>query len=66
MLSGYLGDPGVAARVHDVAGRGVADDLARRRATTVLLVTHEARVAAYSDRDVTVRDGRARDLEHAV
>jgi putative ABC transport system ATP-binding protein len=26
--------------------------------TTVVLVTHEARVAAYADRDVTVRDGK--------
>jgi putative ABC transport system ATP-binding protein len=29
----------------------------------VVLVTHEARVAAYSDREVVVRDGRSRDLE---
>jgi putative ABC transport system ATP-binding protein len=31
---------------------------AREHGTTVVLVTHEARVAAYADRDVTVRDGR--------
>ena len=31
---------------------------AREQGTTVVLVTHEARVAAYADRDVTVRDGR--------
>jgi putative ABC transport system ATP-binding protein len=31
---------------------------ARERGTAVVLVTHEARVAAYSDREVVVRDGR--------
>ncbi|MET8327115.1 ABC transporter ATP-binding protein [Streptomyces sp. NPDC005181] len=41
-------------------------DAARSADVAVVLVTHEARVAAYSDRDVTVRDGRARDLEHAA
>ncbi|HWK26649.1 MAG TPA: ABC transporter ATP-binding protein [Solirubrobacter sp.] len=35
---------------------------ARERQTAVVLVTHEARVAAYSDREVIVRDGRTRDL----
>jgi putative ABC transport system ATP-binding protein len=35
---------------------------ARERRTAVVLVTHEARVAAYSDREVVVRDGRTRDL----
>jgi putative ABC transport system ATP-binding protein len=33
---------------------------ARERGTAVVLVTHEARVAAYSDREVVVRDGRTR------
>ncbi|CAM5661569.1 ABC transporter ATP-binding protein OS=Streptomyces antimycoticus OX=68175 GN=SANT12839_060230 PE=3 SV=1 [Streptomyces antimycoticus] len=28
----------------------------------MVLVTHEARVAAYSDREVVVRDGKARDM----
>ncbi|MEE1771430.1 ABC transporter ATP-binding protein [Streptomyces sp. JV185] len=41
-------------------------EAARSANVAVVLVTHEARVAAYSDRDVTVRDGRTRDLEHAV
>ncbi|MFD7498857.1 ABC transporter ATP-binding protein [Streptomyces sp. NPDC059832] len=41
-------------------------EAARSTNVAVVLVTHEARVAAYSDRDVTVRDGRTRDLEHAV
>ena len=32
---------------------------AREEGTTVILVTHDARVAAYADREVVVRDGRA-------
>ncbi|CAM5421517.1 ABC transporter ATP-binding protein [Streptomyces abikoensis] len=35
---------------------------ARDTRAAVVLVTHEARVAAYSDREVVVRDGRARDM----
>jgi putative ABC transport system ATP-binding protein len=31
---------------------------ARQQGTTVILVTHEPRVAAYADREVIVRDGR--------
>jgi putative ABC transport system ATP-binding protein len=31
---------------------------AREHGTTVVIVTHEARVAAYADREVIVRDGR--------
>jgi putative ABC transport system ATP-binding protein len=31
---------------------------AREQGTTVILVTHEARVAAYADREVIVRDGK--------
>ncbi|MEV6163320.1 ABC transporter ATP-binding protein [Streptomyces sp. NPDC052052] len=38
-------------------------EAARSENVAVVLVTHEARVAAYSDRDITVRDGRVRDLE---
>jgi putative ABC transport system ATP-binding protein len=34
---------------------------AREEGTTVLLVTHDARVAACADREVMVRDGRVRD-----
>jgi putative ABC transport system ATP-binding protein len=37
---------------------------ARESRAAVVLVTHEARVAAYSDREVVVRDGRTRELEH--
>ncbi|WP_020573813.1 ABC transporter ATP-binding protein [Actinopolymorpha alba] len=38
---------------------------ARDTGAAVVLVTHEPRVAAYSDREVVVRDGRTRDLEVA-
>ena len=37
-------------------------DAARERSTTVVLVTHEPRVAAYADREVIVRDGRVTSL----
>jgi len=39
---------------------------ARERGTTVILVTHEPRVAAYADREVIVRDGRVRTLTGAA
>ncbi|SBT51263.1 ABC transporter ATP-binding protein [Micromonospora auratinigra] len=39
---------------------------ARETGAAVVLVTHEARVAAYSDREVVVRDGRARSLEQVA
>jgi putative ABC transport system ATP-binding protein len=41
-------------------------DAARSANAAVVLVTHEARVAAYSDREIVVRDGRSRDMERAV
>ncbi|SBT54198.1 ABC transporter ATP-binding protein [Micromonospora narathiwatensis] len=41
-------------------------DAARESGAAVLLVTHEPRVAAYSDREVVVRDGRARSLEQVA
>ncbi|MFC4585650.1 ABC transporter ATP-binding protein [Sphaerisporangium corydalis] len=37
---------------------------ARETRAAVALVTHEARVAGYSDREVVVRDGRTRHMEH--
>ena len=37
-------------------------EAARDSGAAVVLVTHEARVAAYSDREIVVRDGKARDL----
>ncbi|MEW9528707.1 ABC transporter ATP-binding protein [Microbispora sp. NPDC049125] len=39
---------------------------ARDTGAAVVLVTHEPRVAGYSDREVVVRDGRTRDLERAL
>ncbi|WP_433789361.1 ABC transporter ATP-binding protein [Actinoplanes sp. CA-252034] len=38
---------------------------ARDTGAAVVLVTHEARVAAYSDREAVVRDGRVREQEYA-
>ncbi|MFE6752979.1 ABC transporter ATP-binding protein [Streptomyces sp. NPDC057684] len=38
-------------------------EAARSTHAAVVLVTHEARVAAYSDREIIVRDGRSRDME---
>ncbi len=38
---------------------------AREQGTTVILVTHDARVAAYADREVVVRDGTVRTLTGA-
>jgi putative ABC transport system ATP-binding protein len=35
---------------------------ARQQGTTVIVVTHEPRVAAYADREVIVRDGRVNSL----
>jgi putative ABC transport system ATP-binding protein len=40
--------------------------MAREAGAAVVLVTHEPRVAAYSDREVVVRDGRTRDLAAAA
>jgi putative ABC transport system ATP-binding protein len=39
---------------------------ARERGTTVILVTHDARVAAYADREVVVRDGTVSTLTGAM
>ena len=38
----------------------------RQQGTTVVLVTHEPRVAAYADREVVVRDGKVTALDRAV
>ncbi|WP_240139314.1 ABC transporter ATP-binding protein [Streptomyces sp. MUM 178J] len=37
-------------------------EAARSANAAVVLVTHEARVAAYSDREIVVRDGKSRDM----
>ncbi len=39
---------------------------AREHGTTVILVTHDARVAAYADREVVVRDGQVSSLTGAT
>ena len=39
---------------------------AREEGTTVVLVTHEPRVAAYADREVVVRDGTVASLDRAL
>ncbi|GGZ77241.1 ABC transporter ATP-binding protein [Streptomyces subrutilus] len=41
-------------------------EAARSTNAAVVLVTHETRVAAYSDREIVVRDGRSRDMERIV
>ncbi|MFF7313413.1 ATP-binding cassette domain-containing protein [Streptomyces sp. NPDC008137] len=41
-------------------------EAARSTNAAVVLVTHETRVAAYSDREIVVRDGRSRAMERAV
>ena len=51
-----------------VSGELVMDLLtaaAREHGTTVVLVTHDARVAAYADREVVVRDGKVSTLTGA-
>jgi putative ABC transport system ATP-binding protein len=39
---------------------------AREQGSTVILVTHEPRVAAYADREVIVRDGKVSTLTGAA
>lgn len=39
---------------------------AREQGTTVVLVTHDPRIAAYADREVTVRDGKVVGAERKV
>ncbi|MFJ4624336.1 ABC transporter ATP-binding protein [Streptomyces sp. NPDC088812] len=41
-------------------------EAARSANTAVVLVTHEARVAAWSNREIVVRDGKSRDMERIV
>ncbi len=40
-------------------------DSARAEGTTVVLVTHDARIAAFADREVVVRDGVVSDYSRA-
>jgi len=51
----------VAFSTDSLTGEQVMDllvDAAREQGTTVILVTHEPRVAAYADREIIVRDGQ--------
>ncbi len=41
-------------------------EAARSANAAVVLVTHETRVAAYSDREIVVRDRKSRDMERIV
>ncbi|GAA2064656.1 ABC transporter ATP-binding protein [Streptomyces albiaxialis] len=41
-------------------------DAARQTGAAVVLVTHEARVAAFADREIVVRDGKVRDMAGAA
>ncbi|MET7304120.1 ABC transporter ATP-binding protein [Embleya sp. NPDC005575] len=41
-------------------------EAARDTKAAVVLVTHESRIAAYSDREIVVRDGRSRDMARAT
>jgi putative ABC transport system ATP-binding protein len=42
---------------------GLLVDLARQQGTTVVLVTHDARIAAYAERVATVRDGLVSSID---
>jgi putative ABC transport system ATP-binding protein len=63
----FVADPQVlfadepTGSLDSLAGENVMELLsaaARSNGTTVVLVTHEARVAAYADREIVVRDGK--------
>ncbi len=41
-------------------------DAARDQGATVLLVTHEPRVAAYADREIVLRDGKVAAYDGAL
>jgi putative ABC transport system ATP-binding protein len=45
---------------------GLMTDSAHAEGTTVVLVTHEPRVAAYADREVIVRDGKVTSAERVL
>ena len=67
LARGLVGEPAVlfadepTGALDSLTGEQVMDLLtaaAREQGTTVVLVTHEPRVAAYADREVIVRDGK--------
>jgi putative ABC transport system ATP-binding protein len=74
LARGLVADPEVlfadepTGSLDSMSGELVMDLLtaaARERGTTVVLVTHDARVAAYADREVIVRDGTVTTLTGA-
>jgi putative ABC transport system ATP-binding protein len=74
LARGLVADPEVlfadepTGSLDSVSGELVLDLLtaaAREHGTTVILVTHDARVAAYADREVIVRDGKITTLTGA-
>ena len=74
LARGLVADPQVlfadepTGALDSVSGELVMDLLtaaAREHGTTVVLVTHDARVAAYADREVVVRDGNVGTLTGA-
>jgi putative ABC transport system ATP-binding protein len=71
LARGLVGRPEVlfadepTGSLDSLTGEQVMDLLvaaAREQGTTVILVTHEPRVAAYADREVVVRDGKVTSL----
>jgi len=67
LARGFVADPQVlfadepTGSLDSLAGENVMELLsaaARTHGTTVVLVTHDARVAAYADREIVVRDGK--------
>jgi putative ABC transport system ATP-binding protein len=67
LARGLVADPDVlfadepTGSLDSLSGELVMDLLtgaAREQGSTVILVTHEPRVAAYADREIVVRDGR--------
>ena len=64
----WISTLGLGGLEHRRSGELVMDLLtaaAREHGTTVILVTHDARVAAYADREVVVRDGKVGTLTGA-
>lgn len=75
LARGLVADPEVifadepTGALDSLTGERVMDlltDAARARGITVVLVTHEPRVAAYADREVVVRDGAVTGLVPAA
>ncbi len=75
LARGLAGQPEVlfadepTGSLDSMSGEQVMDLLtaaAREQGSTVILVTHDARVAAYADREVIVRDGRVSSLTGAT